>query len=101
MTLLGAQYILGAGWVVAGDEELGASEGRGKGAAAATAEEQATFPLASPQIRQQHRVCLTTPHPPHLLRSEHGEAQVMHGLVEEGPSVGASSFLLSFTERSV
>ena len=72
VTLLGAQNILGAGWVVAGDEELEASEGRGKGAAAATAEEQAPFPLASPQMRHLHRVCLTTPHPPHLLRSEHG-----------------------------
>ena len=71
MTLLGAQNILGAGWVVAGEEELEAAEVE-KGAAAATAEEQATFPLASPQIRQRHRVCLTTPHPRHLLRSEHG-----------------------------
>ena len=72
VTLLGAQCILGAGCVVEGDEELGASEGSGKGAAAATAGEQALFPLASPQMRHLHRVCLGTPHPPILLRNEHG-----------------------------
>ena len=71
MTLLGAQNILGAGWEVAGEEELEAAEVK-KGVTAAKAEELATFPLASPQIRHWHRVCLTTPHPPHLLRSEHG-----------------------------
>ena len=98
VTLLGAQCILGAGCVVEGDEELGASEGRGKGAAAATAGEQALFPLASPQMRHLHRVCSGTPHPPLLLRNEHGQAPVMHGLVEEGPSVGASSFLLTSPE---
>ena len=70
MTLLGAQNILGAGWEVAGEEPEAA--GVTKGVTAATAEELATSPLASPQMRHGHRVCLTTPHPLHLLRSEHG-----------------------------
>ena len=94
VTLLGAQCILGDGCVVEGDEELGAPEGRGKGAAAARAGEQALFPLASPQMWPLYRVCSGTPHPPLLLRHEHGQAPVRHGLVEEGPSAGARSFLL-------
>ena len=47
----------------------------------------ARAPLLSPQMRHGHSVCLTTPHPLHLFRSEHGYAQVMHGLVEDGPKV--------------
>ena len=51
-------------------------------------------PLLSPHMRHQHRSCLTTPHPLHLLRSEQGYVQVTHGLVEDGPRVGLEPSLL-------
>ena len=44
-------------------------------------------PLLLPQIRHGQSVCLTTPHPLHLLRWEHGWAQVIQGLVEDGPKL--------------
>ena len=57
------------------------------GTTAAVGDVFARAPLLSPQMRHGHSVCLTTPHPLRLLRSEQGYAQVMHGLVEDGPRV--------------
>ena len=70
MTLLGAQNILGEGCEVEGEEK---EKVRARsGMTAATDEALAIDPLLSPQMRHGHGVCLTTPHPLHLLRSEQG-----------------------------
>ena len=70
MTLLGAQNILGEGCEVEGEErEMARAR---TGVTAVTDEVLAIAPLLSPQMRHGHSVCLTTPHPLHLLRSEQG-----------------------------
>ena len=73
--------------MVEGEEKVRARVGT----AAAIGKALARAPLLSSQMRHGHSVCLTTPHPLHLLRSEHGYAQVMQGLVEDGPQVELDS----------
>ena len=67
VTLLGAQNILGAGSEDAGGE----GEITGDRSDDLRVDALSRDPL-SPQRRHGHSLCLTTPHPRHLMRCEHG-----------------------------